>query len=53
MKKSYHSVCAWTFNAGKGGFTPADTRPSWSDAKLSTVGKIKLIKDKFDGLYKG
>ncbi len=46
MKKSYHSVCAWTFNAGKGGFTPSDTRPLWSDDKLSTVGKIKLIKDK-------
>jgi xylose isomerase len=46
MKKSYHSVCAWTFNAGKGGFTPPDTRPLWSDDKLSTVGKIKLIKDK-------
>lgn len=46
MKKSYHSVCAWTFNAGKGGFTPSDTRPLWSDDKLSTVGKIRLIKDK-------
>ncbi|MBN1700221.1 MAG: hypothetical protein JW881_22105 [Spirochaetales bacterium] len=46
MKPSYHSVCAWTFNAGKGGFTPSDTRELWSDEKLSTVGKIKLIKDK-------
>jgi xylose isomerase len=45
-KKSYHSVCAWTFNAGKGGFTPPDARPSWSDENLNSVGKIKLIKDK-------
>jgi xylose isomerase len=46
MKTSYHSVCAWTFNAGKGGFTPPDARPKWSDEELSTIGKIKLIKEK-------
>jgi xylose isomerase len=46
MNESYHSVCAWTFNAGKGGFTPSDARELWSDEQLSTVGKIKLIKDK-------
>jgi xylose isomerase len=46
MKPSYHSLCAWTFNAGKGGFTPSDTRPLWDDSKLSTVGKIQLIKEK-------
>lgn len=45
-KKSYHSLCAWTFNAGKGGFTPSDTRAAWSDKALDTVGKIKLINDK-------
>lgn len=45
-KKSYHSVCAWTFNAGKGGFTPYDTRQAWSGENLDTVGKIKLVKDK-------
>lgn len=46
MKTSYHSICAWTFNAGKGGFTPSDTRPLWSADELSTVGMIKLIKEK-------
>jgi len=45
-EKTYHSVCAWTFNAGKGGFTPPDTRPAWSDERLDTVGKIILIRDK-------
>ena len=45
-KKSYHSLCAWTFNAGKGGFTPYDTRAAWSGDRLDTVGKIKLVKDK-------
>ena len=45
-KKSYHSLCAWTFNAGKGGFTPYDTRQAWSGENLDTVGKIKLVKDK-------
>lgn len=42
-KKSYHSICAWTFNAGKGGFTPANSRPAWAAEHLSTVDKIKLI----------
>lgn len=44
-EKSYHSLCAWTFNAGKSGFTPADTRPGWSGQELDTAGKIKLVKD--------
>jgi len=44
--KSYHSICAWTFNSGKGGFTPPDTRPGWSDEYLDTIGKIRLIKEK-------
>jgi xylose isomerase len=26
-QKSYHSICRWTFNAGKGGFVPGDMRP--------------------------
>ena len=45
IKKSYHSICAWTFNSGKGGFTPPDTRPGWSSEKLDTIGKIHLIKN--------
>jgi xylose isomerase len=45
-KTSLHSVCAWTFHAGKGGFTPAHIRPSWEAGRFDTVAKIKLIKDK-------
>src|SRR5574340_988285 len=42
--KSLHSVCRWTFNAGKGGFVPANIRPAW--AKLDTVGMVKIVKEK-------
>jgi len=42
-EKSLHSICRWTFNAGKGGFTPADMRPEWN---MSTVDVIQLIKSK-------
>jgi len=45
-KKSYHSICAWTFNAGKGGFTPSDSRPGWGGDRLDTLGKIQLILEK-------
>ena len=44
--KSLHSICRWTFNAGKGGFVPSDMRPSWSADRLDTVGAIRLIKEK-------
>ena len=44
--KSFHSICRWTFNSGKGGFTPADMRPLWNSKKLDTVGVIELIKEK-------
>jgi xylose isomerase len=43
-KKSYHSVCRWTFNAGKGGFVPGDSRPEWNGKNLDTVKSIGLIK---------
>jgi len=42
-KKSLHTICAWTFNPGKGGFVPSDMRPEWAD--ISTVDKIGLIRD--------
>jgi xylose isomerase len=45
-KKSLHSVCRWTFNPGKGGFTPGDMRPSWDSKKLDTVKMINLVKEK-------
>jgi xylose isomerase len=44
MTKSLHSICRWTFNAGKGGFVPADERPDWGSDKLSTAGIVRLIK---------
>ena len=44
--KSFHSICAWTFHSGKGGFVPANIRPDWASDKLDTIGKIELIKEK-------
>lgn len=41
--KSYHSICAWTFNAGKGGFTPPDIRPAWDASRLGAPGVIELV----------
>lgn len=43
--KSYHSLCRWTFNAGKGGFVPGDMRPGWNQENLDTVGTLYLIKE--------
>ncbi len=45
-EKSLHSICRWTFNAGKGGFVPADIRPDWAADKFSTVDFVKLVKEK-------
>jgi xylose isomerase len=44
--KSLHSICRWTFNAGKGGFVPGNIREAWNGANLDTVGTVKLIKEK-------
>ncbi|MCI0512919.1 xylose isomerase [candidate division KSB1 bacterium] len=43
-QKSLHSICRWTFNAGKGGFVPGDMRPEWADSDFDTVAMIQLIK---------
>jgi len=45
-RKSYHSICRWTFNPGKGGFVPSDIRPSWNSEKFGTVEFIKTVKEK-------
>jgi xylose isomerase len=45
-KTSFHSICRWTFNPGKGGFVPGEIRSSWSSESLDTVGVIELIKKK-------
>jgi xylose isomerase len=38
-----HSICRWTFNAGKGGFVPGNIRPAWAGDKLSAVDIIHLV----------
>lgn len=43
---SFHSICRWTFNPGKGGFVPGDQRPAWDYATFGTAKVIRLIKDK-------
>jgi xylose isomerase len=45
-QKSLHSVCRWTFNAGKGGFVPGNIREVWNGDNLDLVGTVKIIKDK-------
>jgi len=45
MTSSPHSVCRWTFNPGKGGFVPADIRPSWRPDRFSTVDFVHLIAE--------
>ncbi len=40
---SFHSVCRWTFHAGKGGFVPPDAIPEWSSDKLDTVACVELV----------
>jgi xylose isomerase len=45
-KKSFHSVCRWTFNAGKGGFVPGNQRPEWNGDNLDLEGTVTLIQKK-------
>jgi xylose isomerase len=44
-QKSLHSICRWTFNAGKGGFVPGDIRPDWGGDKFGTPEMIQLVAD--------
>ncbi len=44
--KSLHTVCRWTFHAGKGGFVPANMRPEWGGKKFDTVKMIQLVRKK-------
>jgi len=46
MAKSLHSICRWTFNAGKGGFVPADIRPEWAGGRFGTPEMIQLVADR-------
>jgi xylose isomerase len=45
-EKSFHSICRWTFNAGKGGFVPSRIRPKWDGDQLDTAGVVRLIREK-------
>lgn len=44
MPRSLHSICRWTFHAGKGGFVPPDMIPEWSRVVFDTVEMIGLVK---------
>ena len=42
---SLHSICRWTFNAGKGGFVPGDIRPSWGADQFTSVDFVHIVRD--------
>jgi xylose isomerase len=42
--KSHHSLCRWTFHAGKGGFVPSDIRKEWGATKIDSASIVRLIK---------
>jgi xylose isomerase len=44
--ESHHSVCRWTFHAGRGGFVPPDAIPEWDEDNLDTVGMVELVKER-------
>ncbi len=46
--KSLHSICRWTFHAGKGGFVPGDIRPKWSADNFGTVDFIRVVKERIE-----
>lgn len=46
--KSLHSICRWTFHAGKGGFVPGDMRPKWSRDNFNTIDFIRLVKERIE-----
>jgi len=45
-KTILHSICRWTFHAGKGGFVPADIRPKWGGKDFDCIAMIELINSK-------
>jgi xylose isomerase len=47
-EKSLHSICRWTFNAGKGGFVPSNIRPAWGSPKFGSADMIRLVKEKIE-----
>ncbi len=51
--ESFHSLCSWTFNPGRGGFTPSDMRPGWAGDNLGPAGFIRLAANKIKPLLPG
>lgn len=51
--ESYHSICRWTFNAGKGGFVPPDMIPGWNAENLDTMGMVRLVAERIAPLLPG
>jgi len=47
-KTSFHSICRWTFNAGKGGFVPSNMRPAWFSNQFGTRDMVLLVKEKIE-----
>lgn len=45
-EKSFHSVCRWTFHAGRGGFVPSRIRPEWAGNRLDTAAVVRLVSEK-------
>lgn len=50
-EQSLHALCRWTFNPGKGGFTPGDIRPAWAglDAEKFIEIAAKEIRPRLPG----
>ena len=45
-ERSFHSICRWTFNAGKGGFVPADIRPAWAADRFNSADFVRLVRER-------
>jgi xylose isomerase len=57
-RQSFHSVCRWTFHAGKGGFVPGDSIPEWGSSRLDSPAVVELVRKRIvprlpDGIYLG
>ncbi len=44
VRRSYHSLCRWTFHAGKGGFVPPDAIPEWGAESLDSAGCVEMVR---------
>lgn len=44
--ESLHSICRWTFHAGKGGFVPSNIRAEWGTGEFDSVDFVRLVANK-------